>query len=81
MCNRYVSPEEAEVERYWGLTARRAQPGRQRHEVHRPHPGRPQLKWDGPLGLNDLAYVSVNLDLFSHSGQGTSGQTACCIIP
>ncbi|MGJ7488675.1 ShlB/FhaC/HecB family hemolysin secretion/activation protein, partial [Variovorax sp. LT2P21] len=39
------------------------------------------LAWDGPLGLNDLAYVSVNRDLFNHSGQGTSGQTAHYSIP
>ena len=26
MCNRYVSPEEAEVERYWGLSARDQRP-------------------------------------------------------
>ncbi|RYH58962.1 MAG: SOS response-associated peptidase [Alcaligenaceae bacterium] len=26
MCNRYVSPKEAEVERYWGLTARDQRP-------------------------------------------------------
>ena len=26
MCNRYVSPEEAEVERFWGLTARDQRP-------------------------------------------------------
>jgi hemolysin activation/secretion protein len=39
------------------------------------------LAWDGPLGLNDLAYVSANRDLFNHSGQGTSGQTAHYSIP
>ncbi|TPG25022.1 ShlB/FhaC/HecB family hemolysin secretion/activation protein [Variovorax ginsengisoli] len=39
------------------------------------------VAWDGPLGLNDLAYVSVNHDLFNHSGQGTSGQTLHYSIP
>ena len=39
------------------------------------------LAWDGPLGLNDLAYVSVNHDLFNHSGRGTSGQTLHYSIP
>ncbi|WP_435505615.1 ShlB/FhaC/HecB family hemolysin secretion/activation protein [Variovorax sp. RHLX14] len=33
------------------------------------------LAWDGPLGLNDLAYVSLNRDAFNHGGQGTGGQT------
>lgn len=39
------------------------------------------VAWDGPLGLNDLAYVSVNHDLFNHSGQGTSGQTLHYSVP
>jgi hemolysin activation/secretion protein len=39
------------------------------------------LAWDGPLGLNDLAYVSANRDLFNHSGQGTSGQTLHYSVP
>ncbi|MDP9897881.1 ShlB/FhaC/HecB family hemolysin secretion/activation protein [Variovorax ginsengisoli] len=39
------------------------------------------LAWDGPLGLNDLAYVSLNHDAFNHSGQGTSGQTLHYSIP
>lgn len=39
------------------------------------------VAWDGPLGLNDLAYVSANHDLFNHSGQGTSGQTLHYSVP
>jgi len=39
------------------------------------------LAWDGPLGLNDLAYVSVNHDLFNHDAQGTSGQTLHYSVP
>jgi hemolysin activation/secretion protein len=39
------------------------------------------VAWDGPLGLNDLAYVSLNHDAFNHSGQGTSGQTVHYSIP
>ncbi|WP_219212063.1 ShlB/FhaC/HecB family hemolysin secretion/activation protein [Variovorax boronicumulans] len=39
------------------------------------------LAWDGPLGLNDLAYVSVNHDLFNPGARGTSGQTLHYSIP
>lgn len=39
------------------------------------------VAWDGPLGLNDLAYIGVNHDLFNHSGQGTSGQTLHYSVP
>ncbi|KQP13045.1 ShlB/FhaC/HecB family hemolysin secretion/activation protein [Pseudorhodoferax sp. Leaf267] len=39
------------------------------------------LAWDGPLGLNDLAYVSLNHDAFNHGGQGTHGQTLHYAIP
>lgn len=39
------------------------------------------LAWDGPLGLNDLAYVSLNHDAFNHSGQGTKGYTAHYSVP
>jgi hypothetical protein len=33
------------------------------------------VAWDNPLGLNDLAYISLNHDAFNHSGQGTGGYT------
>ncbi|MFD0882738.1 ShlB/FhaC/HecB family hemolysin secretion/activation protein [Variovorax dokdonensis] len=39
------------------------------------------LAWDGPLGLNDLAYVNLSHDLFNHSGQGTDAQTFHYSIP
>lgn len=39
------------------------------------------LAWDGPLGLNDLAYVSMNHDAFNHGGQGTGGRTVHYSIP
>jgi hemolysin activation/secretion protein len=39
------------------------------------------VAWDGPLGLNDLAYVSVNHDLFNPGARGTSGQTLHYLIP
>ena len=39
------------------------------------------LAWDGPLGLNDLAYLSLNHDAFNHSGQGTRGYTAHYSVP
>ncbi|WP_307688823.1 ShlB/FhaC/HecB family hemolysin secretion/activation protein [Variovorax ginsengisoli] len=39
------------------------------------------VAWDGPLGLNDLAYVSLNHDAFNHEGQGTSGQTVHYSVP
>ena len=39
------------------------------------------LAWDGPLGLNDLAYVSQNHDAFNHAGQGTQGYTAHYSVP
>ena len=39
------------------------------------------VAWDGPLGLNDLAYVSLNHDAFNHGGQGTGGQTVHYSIP
>ncbi|MGR4869677.1 ShlB/FhaC/HecB family hemolysin secretion/activation protein [Variovorax sp. LARHSF232] len=39
------------------------------------------VAWDGPLGLNDLAYVSLNHDAFNHSGQGTRGYTAHYSVP
>ncbi|MDM0113457.1 POTRA domain-containing protein [Variovorax sp. J22R133] len=31
------------------------------------------VAWDGPLGLNDIAYFSLNHDAFNHGGQGTQG--------
>lgn len=39
------------------------------------------VAWDGPLGLNDLAYVSLNHDLFNPGARGTSGQTLHYAIP
>ncbi|RZM00454.1 MAG: ShlB/FhaC/HecB family hemolysin secretion/activation protein, partial [Variovorax sp.] len=39
------------------------------------------VAWDGPLGLNDLAYVSINRDVFNHHGRGTGGRTAHYAIP
>jgi hemolysin activation/secretion protein len=39
------------------------------------------VAWDGPLGLNDLAYVSVNHDAFNHRDRGTGGTTAHYSIP
>jgi hemolysin activation/secretion protein len=39
------------------------------------------VAWDGPLGLNDLAYVSLNHDAFNHEGGGTSGRTAHYSVP
>ena len=39
------------------------------------------VAWDGPLGLNDLAYVSMNHDAFNHDGQGTAGRTVHYSIP
>ena len=39
------------------------------------------VAWDGPLGINDLAYVSLNHDAFNHSGQGTQGYTAHYSVP
>lgn len=39
------------------------------------------VAWDGPLGLNDLAYLSLNHDAFNHSGQGTAGQTVHYSVP
>ncbi len=39
------------------------------------------VAWDGPLGLNDLAYVSLNHDAYNHSGQGTNGRTLHYSIP
>ena len=39
------------------------------------------LAWDGPLGLNDLAYVSLNHDAFNHAGQGTGARTVHYSIP
>lgn len=39
------------------------------------------VAWDGPLGLNDLAYLSLNHDAFNHSGQGTSGYAAHYSVP
>lgn len=39
------------------------------------------VAWDGPLGLNDLFYVSLNHDVFNHQGQGTAGQTVHYSVP
>lgn len=39
------------------------------------------VAWDGPLGLNDLFYLSLNHDAFNHQGQGTSGQTVHYSVP
>ena len=39
------------------------------------------VAWDNPLGLNDLAYLSLNHDVFNHSGQGTRGYTAHYSVP
>ncbi|MES2532293.1 MAG: ShlB/FhaC/HecB family hemolysin secretion/activation protein [Pseudomonadota bacterium] len=39
------------------------------------------VAWDGPLGLNDLAYASLNHDAFNHTGQGTNGRTLHYSIP
>ena len=39
------------------------------------------VAWDGPLGLNDLAYVSMNHDAFNHRGRGTGGRTVHYSIP
>lgn len=39
------------------------------------------VAWDGPLGLNDLAYLSLNHDAFNHTGQGTDGRTLHYSIP
>ncbi|MGI4780070.1 MAG: ShlB/FhaC/HecB family hemolysin secretion/activation protein [Janthinobacterium lividum] len=39
------------------------------------------VAWDGPLALNDLAYVSVNHDAFNHGGQGTGGRTVHYDVP
>ncbi|RYF75687.1 MAG: ShlB/FhaC/HecB family hemolysin secretion/activation protein [Comamonadaceae bacterium] len=39
------------------------------------------VAWDGPLGLNDLFYVSANHDAFNHTGQGTEGQTVHYSLP
>lgn len=39
------------------------------------------VAWDGPLGLNDLAYVSMNHDALNHGGQGTAGRTVHYSIP
>ncbi|MEJ8856666.1 ShlB/FhaC/HecB family hemolysin secretion/activation protein [Variovorax robiniae] len=39
------------------------------------------VAWDGPLGLDDLAYVSLNHDAFNHKGSGTYGQTLHYSIP
>jgi hemolysin activation/secretion protein len=39
------------------------------------------VAWDGPLGLNDLAYISLNHDAFNHGGQGTGGRTVHYSIP
>ncbi|MET0543322.1 MAG: ShlB/FhaC/HecB family hemolysin secretion/activation protein, partial [Variovorax sp.] len=39
------------------------------------------VAWDGPLGLNDLFYVSLNHDAFNHQGSGTAGQTVHYSIP
>ena len=47
--------------------------------------GRDQLgatiAWDGPLGLNDLAYISLNHDAFNGQGKGTRGYTAHYSLP
>ena len=37
--------------------------------------------WDGPLGLNDLAYISFNHDAFNPGGRGTRGQTLHYAVP
>lgn len=39
------------------------------------------IAWDGPLGLNDLAYINVNHDVFNHTGQDTDGYTAHYSVP
>lgn len=39
------------------------------------------VAWDGPLGLNDLAYVSLNHDAFNHDDRGTGGHTLHYSIP
>ncbi len=39
------------------------------------------VAWDGPLGLNDLAYLSINHDAFNHDDRGTGGQTVHYSIP
>lgn len=39
------------------------------------------VAWDGPLGLNDLAYLSINHDAFNHDDRGTGGQTVHYAIP
>jgi hemolysin activation/secretion protein len=39
------------------------------------------LAWDGPLGLNDMAYVNFGHDLFNHSGQGTDNKTIHYSVP
>ncbi|MDM0029784.1 ShlB/FhaC/HecB family hemolysin secretion/activation protein [Variovorax saccharolyticus] len=39
------------------------------------------VAWDGPLGLNDLLYLSLNHDAFNHQGQGTAGQTLHYAVP
>ena len=39
------------------------------------------VAWDGPLGLNDLAYVSASHDAFNHSGQGTDSRTVHYSLP
>ena len=39
------------------------------------------VAWDGPLGLNDMAYISVNHDAFNHSHQGTQAQTVHYSVP
>ncbi|MBS0344237.1 MAG: ShlB/FhaC/HecB family hemolysin secretion/activation protein, partial [Proteobacteria bacterium] len=39
------------------------------------------VAWDNPLGLNDLAYVSLNHDALNPGGRGTRGYTAHYSVP
>lgn len=39
------------------------------------------LAWDGPLGLNDLAYLNLQRGMFNPQGRGTGGATLHYSIP
>ncbi|CAN7756619.1 ShlB/FhaC/HecB family hemolysin secretion/activation protein [Pseudorhodoferax sp. LjRoot39] len=39
------------------------------------------LAWDGPLGLNDLAYLNLQRGVFNPQGRGTGGATLHYSIP
>ncbi|RCW76671.1 ShlB/FhaC/HecB family hemolysin secretion/activation protein [Pseudorhodoferax soli] len=39
------------------------------------------LAWDGPLGLNDLAYLNLQHGMFNPQGRGTGGATVHYSVP